>query len=351
LSRRRRAAVLVAAAALDLAFGEPPGGAHPVVWLGRWATALERHAPRRGQVSQLLWGAAVAGGLPLTAAVAGDVAQRASRRLGPAGMMAEAMLLKPAFATRALLAAGEVVRTALERGELEGGRAALRSLVSRSTDRLDSGQIAAAAIESLAENATDSFLAPWLAYALWGLPGAYAYRAVNTLDSMFGYRGPYEYLGKAAAGLDDLVNRVPSRATALLLALAAPAGGGSTRRALRTARRDRGRTASPNAGWTMAAMAGALGVRLEKVGAYVLGDGNAPTPADIQRAQRIVTGAGVAGLGLLVGALTAMSSRRSAPPASIRAHAAGRVQPPAGSVAGALSQAVATEAGGTGAGQ
>ena len=139
----------------------------------------------------------------------------------------------------------------------------------------------------MAENASDSAVAPWLAYLVAGLAGAYAYRAANTLDALVGYRGRYEHLGKAAARLDDLLNLVPARLTAAAIVLAAPAG--SRGRALATLRRDRRRTASPNAGWPMSAMAGALGVQLEKVGHYRLGEPQrAVEAADIAAAGRIV---------------------------------------------------------------
>jgi adenosylcobinamide-phosphate synthase len=210
-----------------------------------------------------------------------------------------------------LIEAGREVRHELARGDGDGARAALRSLVSRDTAGLEPPLLAAAAIESLAENATDSFIAPWLAYALAGLPGAFAYRTINTLDSMIGYRGRYEYLGKAAARLDDLANLLPTRAAALLLALAAPAGCGSPPRAMRTALRHHTRTASPNAGWTMAAMAGALGVRLEKRDAYVLGTGRDPGSADVRRAERIVWAVAGLGLALCAAALASPLLRRT----------------------------------------
>jgi len=115
-----------------------------------------------------------------------------------------------------------------------------------------------------------------LYYALSGLPGAIAYRAVNTLDAMIGYHGRFEYFGKAAARLDDLLNLVPARLTAGLLILAAVLVGGDGPGALRTVLRDSAETESPNAGWPMSAMAGALGIHLEKPGHYVLG---APLPS------------------------------------------------------------------------
>ena len=144
----------------------------------------------------------------------------------------------------------------------------------------------------MAENSSDSIVAPLFFYAVGGVPGALAYRAVNTLDAMIGYRGEYEWLGKAAARLDDVANLVPARLTAALLALAAPLGRGSALRALATWVRDRAHTASPNAGHPMAAMAAALGVVLEKRGAYCLGaDLRTPEARDIGRAVRVKAGA------------------------------------------------------------
>jgi len=150
--------------------------------------------------------------------------------------------------------------------------------------------LSAAAIESLAENASDSFIAPLFYYRLFGLPGAFAYRAVNTLDAMIGYHGRYEFLGKVAARVDDALNVVPARVTALLLVIAARFTRDNARRAWQTMRRDHTRTESPNAGYPMSAMAGALDVRLEKVGHYRLNEnGRAPQPRDIRRAARLVS--------------------------------------------------------------
>ena len=151
---------------------------------------------------------------------------------------------------------------------------------ARSTPQL----VAAAAVESVAENASDSFVAPLFYYALLGLPGALVYRAVNTLDAMIGYRGRYEYLGKAAARLDDLLNLVPARLTARAAARrGALRGRGRAARRARAARATRGRTASPNAGHPMAAMAGLLGVRSRSPAPTALGDARQPVDAGDDR--------------------------------------------------------------------
>ena len=181
-------------------------------------------------------------------------------------------LLKTSFAVRALLSAAEKVRVPLQEGDLTAARAALGSLVSRNVTTLSPPLLAAAVIESVAENASDAVAAPILFYMLGGLPAVFAYRALNTLDSMWGYHGDrYEYLGKAAARADDLANLLPARLTGLALVAASFLTGHSAAGAWRTMWRDHRKTASPNAGWPMSAMAGALGVELEKVGHYRLG--------------------------------------------------------------------------------
>jgi adenosylcobinamide-phosphate synthase len=220
-------------------------------------------------------------------------------------------LLKPTFAVCELVQAAERVQTQLEAGDIDGARAALRDLVSRDATRLDAGLVASAAIESLAENANDAIVAPWLAFLVGGLPGAYAYRAVNTLDAMVGYHGRYEHLGKPAARCDDLFNLVPARLTAILI-IAGVVRDGTAQMAWRTMLRDHTATASPNAGWPMAAMAGALQVRLEKIDHYVLGGTyHPPKAADIATAGHLISRlATVAGWGLALVSLGGILSSR-----------------------------------------
>src|SRR6185436_6409500 len=180
-------------------------------------------------------------------------------------------------------------------GDLPGARATLAwHLVSRPTMDLGEGEVAAATVESVAENLTDSIVAPAFLYLAFGLPGAMVYRAINTADAMIGYRdGALEYFGKVAARLDDVLNFVPARLGGLACVLAA--GPGRATEAWRILRRDRLQTASPNAGWPMAAMAGALGVVLEKPDTYRLGDGAWPARADIARAVRLFARAAAIG--------------------------------------------------------
>jgi adenosylcobinamide-phosphate synthase len=298
------------AVAVDLLWGEPPAWCHPVVWMGKLIGALERRAPEGGQ-ERLVYGAWLVAVVVATVGLTGWMVERTLGRLGVVGALLLGVCLKPAFAVRELLRAAERVAVALEGGDLPAAREHLRWLVSRDTTELEVPLLAAAAIESVAENASDSAVAPLLYFGLFGLAGAMAYRAINTLDAMLGYRTErYEYLGKAAARLDDVANVVPARVTALLLVMAAPLVSGSwddARAAWSALRRDHGRTASPNAGWPMAAAGGALGVALEKVGYYRLNGGaRQPDGVDVRRGIRLVQ------YGLLLGspALAVLARRR-----------------------------------------
>ena len=194
------------------------------------------------------------------------------------------------LALRGLFTAAAKVARPLAHGDLPAARVAVAwHLVSRPTQDLDAGGVASAAVESVAENLTDAYAAPVAFFLVFGLPGAAFYRAVNTADAMIGYRdGALDYFGKVAARLDDVLNVIPARLAALAIVAASALAGANAAAAWRMLRRDRARTASPNAGWTMAAIAGALGVTLEKPGSYRLGDGHAPRPDDIARAVRIV---------------------------------------------------------------
>lgn len=300
-----RVPVLGLAFALDAALDEPPNALHPVAWIGRAASAMIRLAtgqPRR----ELLGGAAIALLLPLACALAGAAIMMAFARMSWLELCVQALLLKLTFALRALTAAGVRVARDLRAGHLDGARHGLRALCSRDPSQLDAPLLAAATVESLAENTSDSVVAPLFYYACFGLPGALFYRAVNTLDAMIGYRGRYEYLGKASAKLDDLLNLLPARLTALLLLLAGWAMGCDARAGLQVLLRDGASTPSPNAGRPMAAMAGLLGVSLEKAGQYRLGAHGAAAGVDsIHAAARVVTLCaclGVLAIALVIGA-------------------------------------------------
>jgi adenosylcobinamide-phosphate synthase len=207
------------------------------------------------------------------------------------------------------------VRGHLVARDVDGARRQLAwHLVSRDTTGLDPDAVASGAVESLAENLTDGVVAPLCFYvagtALGGGAGglalAWAYRAVNTADAMIGYRrDELEYLGRATARTDDVANYVPARLAAAALVAGAWLVRESAEGAARVLRRDGRRTESPNAGLTMAAMAGALGVTLEKHGHYRLGVGPPPDPAAIDRAMRVARWTAALCVGLAALALVA----------------------------------------------
>jgi adenosylcobinamide-phosphate synthase len=295
----REAIALAAAYALDLSFGELPNAVHPVAWMGRGIAVGRAFALQGGSLAQLARGAFVALAIPAAWAMVAWAASRSLDRLGLAGVVGAALLLKPTFAVRALGQAALRVRDALDAGDIQAARRALSSLCSREAAALGGDALIAATVESVAENASDSIVAPLFFYALFGLPGAVFYRCVNTMDSMMGYRGRLEYAGKASARLDDLLNLLPARITAALLLVAGGLMALDVRAGLRVLWRDGARTESPNAGRPMAAMAGLLGVRLAKEGHYALGDARRPlATADITLAWRVVSIGSLAALAL-----------------------------------------------------
>ena len=297
--------VLALALSLDQLLPEPPARVHPVVWMGRMISGLERLAPQRPAAALAFGAISVA----LVVGAWGALVWLAMLGLAELGTVAYllggALLLRSSFTVRGLIAAGESTRQALASDDIDDARTRLQSLVSRDRETLGAPLIAASAIESVAENTTDSYIAPWLAFALLGVPLAVAYRATNTLDSMWGKRGRYEYLGKSAARVDDLVNLIPARLSAALMLLAGALIGLPARQAGRVMLRDRGSTESPNAGWTMSAMAGLLGRRLEKPDHYDLGaEFPRPEAADIARGNRVAQLTALLGVIAALGVLT-----------------------------------------------
>jgi adenosylcobinamide-phosphate synthase len=286
-----------------------PTSLHPVAWFGKLAAALIRRAPLGGPLRAGALGVLLAALLPLAAASGVRHGLGLVARVEPGlSIGIEVLLLYSCVCLYGLLDAARQLSVALRGAGLPAARERLGWLCSRDPSGLDESALANGTIESLAENLSDSVVAPLFFLLCFGLEGAVAYRAINTLDAMIGYRGRYEWLGKAAARLDDVVNYVPARLTALLLLAAgasfslAPARDISLARAVAVWRADHARTPSPNGGHPMAMAAGLLGVRLDKPGHYVLGaELAAPAARDIERAIALCARAGQ--LALLAGAL------------------------------------------------
>lgn len=293
--------VTLAALGLDAALGWPRTlyrlAGHPVGWFARLIDAAERrwNGPERRFGTRRLLGLLTV--LLLAGLVGGTawlVQSLLLERLGAFGWAAVALLAWPAIAQRSLFDHVRAVADALDSEGLPAARAAVGAIVGRDTAALDEGGISRAAIESLAESFCDGVTAPVVWLLVLGLPGAWTYKAVNTADSLIGHREErWRAFGWAAARADDLLNLIPARLSALLICLA---GGGGWR----ILRRDAGKHASPNAGWSEAAMAGALGLRLAGPVAYDgvlhdkpwIGDGaRAPSSLDIRRALRLYLGA------------------------------------------------------------
>lgn len=295
-----RLAVLAIGMAIEavIAYPNPLYAAigHPVSWLGRLISALERGLNRRDvPFARRRLNGFMALGVVLFVAVALGFGLEALIAVVPLGAVLSVI------ATFALIAAGSLdqhvraVAKALEVDGLAGGRRAVSMIVGRDPDQLDEAGVSRAAIESLAENTSDGVTAPIFWFLVAGLPGLFAYKAINTLDSMIGHKSErYLAFGFASAKLDDLVNLPASRLTALAFCLAALVlPGASARAGARAVFRDARHHKSPNAGWPEAAMAGALGFKLAGPRVYHgvlvedhdMGDGRADlTAADIRRA-------------------------------------------------------------------
>ena len=229
---------------LDRALGEPPAAVHPVAAFGSVMQRVEQRLYRDDRVA----GAAYAAVGVALGAAAGVVVRRPSTAVAIAA------------AGRALRGAAADVRDALEAGDVDRARTMIPRLVGRDPASLDASGLAAATIESLAENTVDAVVAPVLWAVIGGAPGVLAYRAVNTMDAMVGHRSErYERFGWASARLDDVANFVPARLTALLVAAVRPRYAGAVTHAVTTQARTH---PSPNAGVAEAAFAAALGVEL-----------------------------------------------------------------------------------------
>lgn len=287
----------LAALMLDAAVGWP--GAlyrrigHPV---GLFAAMIERGAAWGNRADQSFASRRAAGILTMVALllITGTLCWLAhaalARLLGAWAWIALALLAWPALAQRSLHDHVRPVADALDRGDLPAARQAVGMIVGRDTAALDEAGVARAAIESLAESFCDGVAAPFVWLLTFGLPGVWCYKAINTADSLIGHREPqWRAFGWAAARIDDIANLAPARLAGMILCLAGTGG-------WRAMLRDHGRHASPNAGWTEAAMAGALDLRLAGPIAYDgvmtdkpwIGSGRVEADAaDIRRALRL----------------------------------------------------------------
>lgn len=295
---------------LDAIFGDPAWLPHPVVLMGKAITALEKRLraqfPQTPQ-GELCGGAVLAAILPVGTFLITALVCRLAAALHPlAGLAVQMFWCAQALAARGLVQESCNVYKELQKQDLPAARKAVARIVGRDTQNLTAEGVTKAAVETVAENASDGVIAPLLYMLLGGAPLALTYKAVNTMDSMVGYKNEkYLNFGRAAAKLDDAANYLPSRIAALLWIAAAALTGNDAKGAWRIWRRDRRNHASPNSAQTESACAGALGVQLAGPATYfgeyydkpTIGDAaRAIEPKDILRANRMMRVASVLGL-------------------------------------------------------
>jgi len=287
---------------LDTLFGDPPWLPHPVVLMGKAISALEKRLrARMPQTPQgeLLGGAVVAFTLPVGTFLLTSLVCLGAAKLSPwLGLAVQMFWCGQALAAKGLAQESTNVYRALIKPDLPAARKAVSRIVGRDTQNLTPEGVTKAAVETVAENASDGVIAPLLYMLLGGAPLALTYKAVNTMDSMLGYKNEKSlYFGRAAAKLDDAANYLPSRLAGLLWCAAAALTGNSPKGAWRIWRRDRRNHASPNSAQTESACAGALGVQLAGPAYYfgeyyakpTIGDPLRPIePEDIRRANRMM---------------------------------------------------------------
>ncbi|MDI6724500.1 MAG: cobalamin biosynthesis protein [Methanobacterium sp.] len=261
--------IIFIAVILDLILGEPPAKIHPVVWMGKLIDYFRNYLIKyRNKLSGILLTLIIA----LIFTLATYVLLNWLTFNYIIYILVSAVVLSITFAIKALYNAAEGIENDLN-VDIVRARKSMSYLVSRNTDELSQSEIVSAAIETLTENITDSVIAPLFYAFIFSVPGAVVYRAINTLDAMVGYKTPENIeIGWFPAKTDDVLNYIPARITGILVVIAAALLRMDWRNAYRIMMRDARNPESPNSGYPMAAAAGALGIKLKKIGYYEIGD-------------------------------------------------------------------------------
>jgi len=284
--------ILVSALLIDLVFGEPPVKIHPTVWMGNviayFKLKIRGGPPKREKIMGVLMGLLV---IMLFAVPVHFSLLWVQHRLGQLGyIIVSSIVLKSTFAIKCMKQFTSPIADALLQEDVEQAKRFLPYIVRRDPSTFGKRHIISATVETIGEGTVDGITSPLFYYAFFGVPGAVAYRVVNTLDSMGGYRDPKHInLGWFSAKLDTIANYVPARLTAILMVVSALLLRENWRGSWGIMKRDKNVTDSPNAGWTMSSSAGMFNVQLEKPGYYALGDNNDElSPDHIYRALRIM---------------------------------------------------------------
>ncbi len=286
------ALIFLLAFLIDAIFGEYPDRIHPTIGIGKIISYLKPKLKNPNPKIEKTNGVILALSVMLIVSVPVFLLLFWIRQsFGPIPyIIVGAVLFKATFAVKGMGKYTKPIAAALKKNGLTEARKWLPFIVRRDPNTLNEKQITSAAVESIAESTTDGITAPFFFFALFGVPGAFAYRVINTLDSMVGYKNPEnKNIGWFSANLDTIANYIPARLTAYLMVAASFLLRENWRESWRILQRDKGKTASINAGWTISAMAGALNTQLEKQGYYALGDDHGISPEHISRALRVMT--------------------------------------------------------------
>ena len=286
--------IFILAFLIDVIFGEYPDRIHPTIGIGKLIAYLKPKLKNPNPRVEKANGVLLALSVMVIVAVPVFLLLFWIRSLGFYGQIAYivvgAVLFKATFAIRGMGQYTKPIAEALKKNDLAEARRWLPYIVRRDPNTLDERLITSAAVESIAESTTDGITAPFFFFAIFGVAGAFAYRVVNTLDSMVGYKNvENKNIGWFSANLDTITNYIPARLTAYLMVASAWLLHENWRESWRILQRDKSKTVSVNAGWTISAMAGALNTQLEKPGHYALGDDHGITPQHIDRALRVMT--------------------------------------------------------------
>lgn len=284
--------ILALAMVADLLFGEPPPLLHPTVWMGKISETIKKKLWLGQPLLERLQGVLLAVLVVVLFAIPTYYGLSSLYRFFGfiPYLIASIFLLKTTMAIKAMERFTTPIAEAAKEGNYGKARELLRNVVRRNPNQLSEQQVLSAAVETIAEGTVDGVTGPIFLYSLLGVPGAVAYRMVNTLDSTVGYKDRVHlYVGWFSARLDTAVNYVPARITGILTVVSAGILSFNWSNCLRILERDHARTESLNAGWSMSAMAGALGVMLEKPGFYALGESSRSLePDDIVKALKIM---------------------------------------------------------------
>ena len=265
---------------LDLKFGDPKSKFHPTAWIGSLIAKLTPAAKNQnGMVEKI-------GGVMIVSVTAGIVLIITSGIVYGFSLISDyfvsvivsvivgGILVKTTFAIRGMENHAKAVLHSLDANKLDSARDNLSMIVKRDTSKLDQNHVISGVLESISENTVDGITGPMFYYALFGLPGAFVYRVVNTADSMIGYKTDlFKNIGWFAAKCDTVLNLIPSRLTGFMMIIAAALLQNNWKESYKIMVRDGRKTESPNAGYPMAALAGALGTKFEKIDHYQLGNG------------------------------------------------------------------------------